>query len=290
MTAERARWDDKLSDAGAGIAGRVIPGVVRVRNGRYGAGAGTVWAPDGMVLTNHHVVPAPEVDVSLHDDRTFEAEVVDRSWRLDLALLRLRDAPEGLTPIPIGDPQTLRVGELVFAVGNPWGLRGILTAGIVSGAGLASAGNGYIQSDIALAPGNSGGPLVNVRGEVVGINAMISGGLALSIPADVADGWVRGVRSPKPRIGVSVRPVGRFRRGRWRLRQGSGLLVVAVEEGGPAHRAGLLVGDVLVKANGEPVLDLLEVVARSAGERLRLSISRGGGMLVLDVDVPTPGP
>lgn len=211
MTLEPLEWADTLSEAGTGMAGRVIPGVVRVQNGRHGAGAGTIWTSDGTVLTNYHVVgDNREVEVALHDDRTFEAEVVARSRRLDLALLKLRDAPEELTPVPVGDTRSLRVGELVFVVGNPWGLRGTLTAGIVSATASAfgRGRNGYIQSDVALAPGNSGGPLVNVRGEVVGINAMISGGLALSIPADVADEWARGNRSPKPRLGISLRPVG----------------------------------------------------------------------------------
>ncbi len=289
MTLEQIEWADTLSDAGTGMAGRVIPGVVQVQNGRYGAGAGTIWASDGAILTNHHVIAAPEVEVSLHDDRIFKAEVVVRSRRLDLALLRLRDAPEGLTPVPVGDPRTLRVGELVFAVGNPWGMRGILTAGIVSGTGSASARgmNSYIQSDVALAPGNSGGPLVNARGEVVGINAMISGGTALSIPADVADEWVRGNRSPQPRLGISVRLVGLFRRSWRRRRRRTGLLVVAVEEDGPAFQAGVLVGDVLLEADGGPVADdLPEVLARSAGGTLRLRISRGGETLTLDVPVP----
>ncbi len=294
MTLESLEWADTLSEAGTGVAGRVIPGVVRVQNGRHGTGAGTIWTSDGAVLTNHHVVgDNREVEVALHDDRTFRAEVVARSRRLDLAFLRLRDAPDGLTPAPVGDPRALRVGELVFAVGNPWGLRGTLTAGIVSSTSSASGRgrSGYIQSDVALAPGNSGGPLVNAWSEVVGINAMISGGLALSIPADVADEWARGSHSPQPRLGISLRPIGRFHRGRWRYRRSSGLLVVAVEDGALASRAGILVGDVLVEINGEPVAaDLPEVVVRSAGETLRLRISRGGETLKLDVTVPAPGP
>lgn len=289
MTLEQIEWADTLSDAGTGMAGRVIPGVVQVQSGRYGAGAGTIWAPDGVILTNHHAIDAPEVEVSLHDDRIFKAEVVVRSRRLDLALLRLRDAPEGLRPVPVGDPRRLRVGELVFAVGNPWGMRGILTAGIVSGTGSASARgmNSYIQSDVALAPGNSGGPLVNARGEVVGINTMISGGTALSIPADVADDWVRGNCSPQPRLGISVRLVGLFRHSWRKNRRRAGLQVVAVENDGPAFQAGGLVGDVLLEADGGPVADdLPEVLARSAGGTLRLRISRGGETLTLDVPVP----
>lgn len=293
MTLEPLEWAASLSEAGAGIAGRVVPGVVQVQNGHYGTGAGTIWTPDGMVLTNHHVVGANrEVSVALHDDRIFKAAVVDRSRRLDLALLRLRDSPEDLTSATIGDPRALRVGELVFAVGNPWGLRGTLTAGVVSGTGsISGRGAGYIQSDVVLAPGNSGGPLVNVRGEVVGINAMISGRLALSIPADVAEVWVRGRHSATPRLGVIVRPVGLFRRKRRRYRRDYGLLVVTIEEGGPASRAGILVGDLLLETDGKPLSDNLpEVVAQAAGGTLRLRVSRGGETLALDVAVPAPGP
>ena len=283
MTLGPLEWTDTLAEPGAGIAGRVVPGVVRVQNGSNGFGSGTIRTPEGRILTNHHVVGNNrEVEVSLHDDRIFRAEVVSRDRRLDLALLKLRDAPTDLHPLPLGNPRSLRVGELVFAVGNPWRLRGTLMAGIVSSTGVVSGRetNGYIQSDIALAPGNSGGPLVNPRGEVVGINAMISGGLTLSIPADVADEWVRGSHHPKPRLGISVRPVGSFRRGLRRHRRGAeGMLVVAVEEDGPAGRAGILVGDVV-----------LEIGERGDRGTLRLSVSRGGGTLALDVVVPVPGP
>ena len=180
-----------LEGAGAASAGTaamieaVLPGVVQVRsrkNRRRGAGAGFLWSPDGSVMTNHHVLAGSgeKVEVILTDDRSFDAEVVGSSRRLDLAMLRLRSAPaEDLLTPPVGDSDALRVGELVFAVGHPWGRRGAVTVGIVSGLGSVGRPFGrarYVQSDAYLAPGNSGGPLVNARGEVVGVNTMVSGG------------------------------------------------------------------------------------------------------------------
>lgn len=281
-----------LASAGAELADRVRAGVVQVRNGGYGAGAGTVWTPDGAILTNNHVVArSANVRITLSEGQELDAEVVDRSRRLDLALLRARETSENLWAAPVGDSGTLRVGELVFAIGNPWGRRGSVTAGIVSALGPVPGWRRsarYIQSDLRLAPGNSGGPLLNARGEVVGINAMISGGIALSIPAEVANDWMLNRRSPPPRLGVALRPVGTRRR-RWRRsRTTDGLMVVAVEEGSPAEQAGLMVGDVLVEADGEPVDggSLTDVVARKAGEDLRLRVARAGRTFALDAVIP----
>ncbi|MGF1471404.1 MAG: S1C family serine protease [Rubrobacteraceae bacterium] len=285
-----------ISSAGVDVSARILPSVVQVQSGRRGTGAGTIWDSGGFVLTNDHVVAGPEARVVLADDREFEAKVEGRSRRLDLALLQLREVPEDLRAAPLGDSSLLRVGELVFAIGNPWGRRGAVTAGIVSGVGPTPgfrSGTHHIQSDASLAPGNSGGPLVNSRGEVVGINAMISGGLSLSVPSNVAREWAGSDRSPKPRLGISVRPIdARPPRGRRRRpsRRTSELMVVAVEEGGAADKAGMLVGDVLLEAVGEsPRLSLSEVVDRNAGGTLRFRTLRGGEPLILEVALPEPG-
>lgn len=288
------------SRAGARLADRVRPSVVQVSSGGrggghgggYGAGAGMIWTTDGAVLTNHHVVArSMEVRVTLHDGRELDAEVVDRSPGLDLALLQLRETPEDLQAAPVGDAGALRVGELVFAVGNPWGRRGAVTAGIVSAIGSVPGWRRsarYIQSDVALAPGNSGGPLLNARGEVVGINAMISGGTALAIPSGVAEDWMLNRHTPQSRLGVVLRPVGEYRR-RWQRRPAQGLMVVAVEEGSPAEEAGIMVGDVLLEAGGEPVDGSLpDLVARMAGKDLRLRVARGRQTLSLDASIPLP--
>jgi serine protease Do len=294
---------DPFEGSGAEVAAMiegVLPGVVQVRSGRNprrGAGAGFLWSPDGSVVTNYHVIAGSrrKAEVVLTDDRSFDAEVVGSSRRLDLAMLQLRNAPaEDLPTPPVGDSDTLRVGELVFAVGHPWGRRGAVTAGIVSGLGTVGGRFGrtrYLQSDAYLAPGNSGGPLVNARGEVVGVNAMISGGLALAIPSNTAGAWASGgIRSLRhPRLGVRMQeavlpaslqdPTG----------QEVGLVIAGVNPRSLAARAGLLVGDVLLGMASVPVEDVPSlrgalVRAASAGDTICLRVIRGGEMREIEVD------
>ena len=172
---------------------RVMPSLVIVRGHRFGAGSGIVWDANGLILTNNHVVGRRTPVVILQDDREYESRLIARDPDVDLALLSI-DAT-GLTPLqPVWAPP--RVGEMVFAFGHPWGQRNTVTRGIVSA--LVSAQNRrgdtlpVVRSDAPLAPGNSGGPLVNVKGEVVGINAMIIGGdQSVSIAASVAKDFVK---------------------------------------------------------------------------------------------------
>ncbi|HEX8201443.1 MAG TPA: trypsin-like peptidase domain-containing protein, partial [Isosphaeraceae bacterium] len=228
--------------------------VVQVRSGSRGTGAGVIWDAGGLVLTNDHVVAGrrsgSNIRVVLPDRCSFDAEVTRRSRGLDLALLRLRDVPGNLRVAPVGDSDALGVGELVYAVGHPWGRLGAVTAGIVSGLDAARGPGGgsstrYVESDVALAPGNSGGPLLNARGEVVGINAMIFGRLSLAVPGNAATAWVAGSGRLRPRLGVGVLPVELPVSMRREGTESAGLVIAAVEGGGPADRAGLLVGDVL---------------------------------------------
>ena len=171
---------------------RVMPSLVVVRGHRFGAGAGIVWDADGLILTNNHVVGRHNPVVILQDDREYESRLLARDSDVDLALLSI-DAKD-LVPLKpaAGSP---RVGEMVFAFGHPWGQRNTVTRGIVSA--LVSAQNRrgeklpVLRSDVPLAPGNSGGPLVNAKGEVVGINAMIVGGdQSVSIASSVATDFV----------------------------------------------------------------------------------------------------
>ncbi|MCU0493603.1 MAG: S1C family serine protease [Chloroflexaceae bacterium] len=185
-----------VSLAAAELVERVRPAVVQIFSQGRGHGAGFVWRADGQIMTNHHVVAhsGPGLKVVLPDGRSFDARVIASNQTLDLALLQVeaRDLPT----VPVGDSARLRVGELVFAVGHPWGQRSVVTAGIVSGMGTVSSPRNdwqasYIRSDVRLAPGNSGGPLLNARGEVIGVNAMIFGGdLAVAIPSHVAQEWL----------------------------------------------------------------------------------------------------
>jgi serine protease Do len=172
---------------------RVMPALVVVRGHRFGAGAGIVWDADGLILTNNHVVGRHNPVVILQDDREYESRLLARDPDVDLALLSI-DA-KGLVPLKPA-ASSARVGEMVFAFGHPWGQRNTVTRGIVSA--LVSAQNRrgeklpVLRSDVPLAPGNSGGPLVNAKGEVVGINAMIVGGdQSVSIASSVAMDFVR---------------------------------------------------------------------------------------------------
>jgi serine protease Do len=172
---------------------QVLPSLVVVRGRRFGAGAGIVWDANGLILTNNHVVGRHPPIVLLQDDREYESRLVARDPNVDLALLSI-DAAD-LTPLKAASTPP-RVGEMVFAFGHPWGQRNTVTRGIVSA--LVSAQNRrgeklpIVRSDVSLAPGNSGGPLVNAQAEVIGINAMIVGGdQSVSIAASVATEFVR---------------------------------------------------------------------------------------------------
>lgn len=187
---------------------RVMPSLVIVRGHRFGAGAGIVWDANGLILTNNHVVGRHNPIVILQNDREYESRLLARDPDVDLALLSI-DAT-GLSPL-LPAPAVPRVGEMVFAFGHPWGQRNTVTRGIVSALIHAHNRRGdklpVVRSDVPLAPGNSGGPLVNAKGEVVGINAMIVGGdQSVSIAASVAkefvnkavSNWAREKAQPTP--------------------------------------------------------------------------------------------
>ena len=182
---------------------RVKPSVVQIRVHGRGVGAGVVLDAGGAIVTNHHVVGdmGGPVEVRLGDGRSLPARVVRRWAAADLALLQVPSAG-GLQPASPGDSAGLRVGQLVLAIGHPWGQPDVVTAGIISGLGEARMPWGgravdYIRSDVRLAPGNSGGPLIDAAGRVVGINSMIWGGdLAVAIPVGVVQRWLARGRAP----------------------------------------------------------------------------------------------
>ena len=194
-----------LLSALAGLTGEAADVIAALRRsvvliqGRDGHGAGVVWSGDGLVVTNDHVVRGDRARVELADGRRLEARVTARDRDNDLALLRV--PARGLPAAPVGDSRGLRVGDLILAVGHPWGVRETATLGIVSGVGNATwmgrARRDLLQADVALAPGSSGGPLANVRGEVVGIASMIlSPGIALAVPAHVAQAFAQRALAP----------------------------------------------------------------------------------------------
>jgi serine protease Do len=264
-----------ISNAIADLIEKVKPSVVQIRVHGRGVGAGVVWDADGGIVTNHHVVGdlRGPVEVRSGDGRAFPAAILRRHPGADLALLQ---APSGgLRPATPGDSTALRAGQLVFAIGHPWGQPDVVTAGIVSGTGELSApwrgpSPECIRSDVRLAPGNSGGPLVDAAGCVVGINSMIFGGdLSVAIPAHVVQPWLAESPVPQAFLGVELRPV----------RHG-GMLVTALREGGPAHQAGVLLGDLLVGLDAadvpQPERLAQALAARRPGETAVLEVVRGG--------------
>jgi len=273
---ERDDDDDEILDAYSravtGAVDEVGPAVVsiarRSRRGPAGAGSGIVFTPDGYVLTNAHVVAgAHELELGFTDGATSVARVVGVDHTTDLAVVRATGSA-ALHPAAFGRSSTLRVGQLVVAIGNPLGYSSTVSAGVVSALGRTMrardgrAMEGIIQSDVALNPGNSGGPLVDSRARVVGINtAIILGaqGISFSVPVDTAK-WVVGelmsvgrVRRGWLGIAGQNRPVDRELARRLELTHSSGVEVTGFDERGPASRSGLQVGDIVVGAEGRPV-------------------------------------
>ncbi len=228
-------------------------------------GSGFIISADGYILTNAHVVEgADEVNVKLTDKREFKAKVIGTDRRTDVALIKIDAA--GLPTVRFGDANRLKVGEWVVAIGSPFGFENTVTAGIVSAKGRSLPQENFvpfIQTDVAVNPGNSGGPLFNLRGEVVGINSQIYSrtggfmGLSFAIPIDVANDIAQQLRTTgkvtRGRIGVVIQPVTRELADGFGLPKPQGALVNSVEKGGPAEKAGIEAGDVILRFDGKPV-------------------------------------
>lgn len=269
----------------AQLAERVSRSVVRVQC-RSGGGSGVVWRADGLVITNAHVVQQRNASVSLWDGRTVKAQVCGYDSSRDLAALRVEPGEAGdLIPIANGDARRLRVGQLVFALGNPHGEEPALSAGVIHAVNTSRprGAGGWVQADVAIHPGNSGGPLFDVHGVAIGINSMIAYGLALAVPSWAVHDFVRPAVS-RPRIGVLCEPVRLQPRitQRLALAADAGLLIVAVAPHSAAEKAGLLMGDVITGAavgGGQPSApeSLTDVLASATGDDvLRLWILRAG--------------
>jgi serine protease Do len=187
-------FSDALTHQLSGVNSRLQRSVVVVQDGQRGAGAGVVWRKGGYIVTNHHVVAGGKPYVSLPDGSQLPARLVAQDPEIDLALLHV-DKPD-LPSVPVADSRRLRVGQVVLAVGHPWGQRGFVTSGIISSLGEARTHGlrrsvPIIRSDVTLAPGNSGGPLANVTGGVIGINTLVVGGdLGVAIPSHLVEAFV----------------------------------------------------------------------------------------------------
>jgi len=236
--------------------------------GARGGGSGVIWKSDGLILTNAHVARGTEAQVQLWDGRRLDARVTSRDSRRDLAALRIEGGADLAAATP-GDSGALRPGELVIAVGSPLGFAGAVSTGVIHSTGpLPGMGRqNWIRADVQLAPGNSGGPLADARGHLIGINTAIVNGLGVAVPGNTAVEFVR--RGARPSLGVTLRPVQ------------LGLEILQVESGGAADSASLRAGDVLLGS-----FDDLSDALDSGRDVVRLRFFRGGIERVREVFVP----
>jgi len=264
---------------------------------QHSLGSGFIISRNGQVVTNHHVVAkANEIKVRLADGSELDAEVVGSDERTDVALIQLKNAKD-LKPAVIGSSDKLKVGDVVVAIGNPFGLGNTVTTGIVSAKGrVIGAGpyDDFIQTDASINPGNSGGPLFNLQGEVVGINTAIvrhGQGIGFAIPVDMANRVIEDLLS-KGRVirgwlGVGIQSMDDTMAGMFGLKESSGALINQVFEDSPAQKAGLKSGDVIVSVQGEKIKDARDLAAtvatRKPGSEVKVKIIREGSKKTLKV-------
>jgi len=272
------------------IAEQLRRSTVLIHSGGRGCGSGVIWSSNGLLVTNAHVIREPRILVQLWDGREFEAATQARDPRRDLAQLRIEAS--GLPAATAADSSQVRPGELAIAIGNPMGFVGALATGVIHGVGpIRRLGSqSWVQADVRLAPGNSGGPLADARGRIVGINTMVAGRLALAIPSNTvqdflaggaADGW----------LGITVHPASIPRPGS--RAKAFGLVILEVEPGSPAAHASLLPGDILLGTEESP-FGFVEDLSRSLRGRgprlLRVEFLRGDYSRVRRVTVQLGAP
>ncbi|MCK6474361.1 MAG: DegQ family serine endoprotease [Planctomycetes bacterium] len=267
-----------------------------------GSGTGVILSADGYILTNNHVVQnADKVTVGLSNDKTYTAKVIGTDKRSDLAVVKIEATD--LTPAKLGDSDALEVGEWVLAVGNPFGLRYSVTAGIVSAKGRSNVGitdyEDFLQTDAAINPGNSGGPLVNLKGEVVGINTAIASrsggymGIGFAIPIELAktvkDSLIASGKVERGWLGVVIQNLDEDMAASFGYKGTDGVLVGDVTKGGPAEAAGFKQGDIIVTYDGKPMKNMnvlrMAVAATAPNRKAAVEIFRDGAMKALTVTV-----
>lgn len=304
LTSAAAAHDDDLLDAYSravtGAVDLVAPAVVKIETGR-GGGSGFVIAPDGLVITNAHVTEkARKLEVVLPDGRECPASLIGADADTDLAVVKI--STSDLPALTLADSRHVRVGQIVIAIGNPFGFQHTVTAGVVSATGRslrARTGRlmtGLVQTDAALNPGNSGGPLVNTRGEVVGINTAVimpAQGISFAVSADTARVIVpqllRDGRVRRKYLGIAGQdvPLPRLLVRHHHLPATTGVLITELVKDGPAERAGLLDGDFIVAFGASPVERTDDLHRLLTSERLddvvAVQVLRGTKLLTIDV-------
>ncbi|OUL33332.1 peptidase S1 [Nostoc sp. T09] len=262
-----------LTDELATLAAKLRHSTVKVQSNSQGVGSGVIWQNDGLIITNAHVAINNKAKVELADGRVFDAVRTHFDPQQDLAALKI--TATDLNTATIGDSDALRVGELVLAVGNPFADTGAVTAGIIH-----TRHQGAVMADIRLYPGNSGGPLADCLGRVVGINTMVVNGLAVAIPSLAVNRFL--LAPSRPQLGVTLQPVLIGQRN-------FGLLVLSVLGDSAAAKAGVKIGDVLIGVSGQLFTksdDLGKYLQQSQDrESLPLQLWRGGQQLVVYVEL-----
>jgi len=270
---------------------------------RSGLGSGVVVSAEGYILTNNHVIDgADEIEIASNDGRKFKARVVGADPESDLAVLRV-PAGSALPVIKFGNSDTLRVGDVVLAIGNPFGVGQTVTSGIVSALGRTHLGintfENFIQTDAAINPGNSGGALVDANGNLIGINTAIysqsggSMGIGFAIPVSLAKSVMEQIVTngnvTRGWVGVEVQEITAEFAESFKLRGTQGALIAGVMRGSPADKAGIKPGDVLLAVAGKPVSDaqvMLDMIAvLEPGKQVRFDLRRGGQDVAVDVSI-----
>lgn len=290
------------SDELAAVVAQVTRSVVRVEARQRIAGTGIVWTREGAIVTADHVVEREENIRVVFDGTTFQAELAGRDPTTDLAVLKIQGA--NLMPAQIADAKSLKQGNLVFAVGRPWGEEAIVSGGIVSALGKFGRSNGWgsqfkeglIHSDVTLYPGFSGGPLADASGRIVGMNSSVLGrDLALAIPSEtvarIAEQLLTDGRIKRGYLGVGVQkiPLQQSLAQKLGLAQETGLMILQVEAGTNAEKAGLLPGDILIGLNGSTIARVRELnrwlASESGGRDVQARVIRGGEIKELPITV-----
>ena len=275
---------------------------------RRSLGSGVIVDAKGTILTNNHVVEqADEIQVTLVDERTFQAKVIGTDPKTDLAVIRIEGAKD-LKPASLGNSAKIRTGDFVIAIGNPFGLSHTVTVGVISATGRAGMGitayEDFIQTDASINPGNSGGPLLNIDGQVIGINTAIvaSGqGIGFAIPItparEIMEQLIKEGRITRGWLGVLIQPLTPDLARQFGVKAGEGVVVGDVLEGGPAEKAGLTTGDVIQAVGGKPVTDVRGlqrvVAALRPGTQVAVTVNRKGKDVTLNATVgqmPTEEP
>ncbi len=255
------------------IAERLRRSTVLIHGGGRGGGSGVIWTSEGLLVTNSHVARGPHAHVEMWDGRSFKATLTARDPRRDLAALQI--SASGLPAGPRADSSQLRPGELVIAIGNPLGFVGALSMGVIHGIGVIRGlgTQSWVQAAVRLAPGNSGGPLADARGRVIGINTMVAGRLALAVPSNAVERFL-AAGAEDAWLGVTLYPVHLPRRGAHSF----GLLVLEIAPGSPAERASILPGDILLGTEEQSfgsVEDLARVLEGGQARLVRFRFLRG---------------